>query len=70
MPTYEYACRVCNHTFEKEQSIKDPPLKECPKCLVCALKRVINSEGGFILKGDGWENDGYASSDKKKADST
>jgi len=68
VPTYEYICRVCDHTFEKEQSIKDTPLQECPACLVCSLRRVINSEGGFILKGSTWEKDGYTSADKKAKD--
>lgn len=69
MPTYEYNCRVCDHTFEKEHGIKDDPLQECPKCLVWALKRIINNEGGFILKGNTWEKDGYTSPDKKTKDS-
>ena len=60
MPTYEYVCRVCNHEFETEQSIKEQPLLECPQCRVCALKRVINSNGGFILKGGGWYKDSYS----------
>lgn len=57
--TYEYACNCCNHQFEIEQSIKDKPLEECPRCLVAALKRLI-SGGIFVLKGDGWYRDGYS----------
>lgn len=56
---YEYACKCCNHQFETEQSIKDEPLQECPKCRICALKRLI-SGGTFILKGDGWAADNYS----------
>jgi putative FmdB family regulatory protein len=32
MPTYEYACRSCGHTFEIVRSMSDPPLTECPRC--------------------------------------
>ncbi len=32
MPTYEYECSLCGLHFEKQQSIKDEPLKECPEC--------------------------------------
>jgi putative FmdB family regulatory protein len=32
MPTYEYRCRRCGHTFEIVQSMKDDPLKVCPVC--------------------------------------
>lgn len=61
--TYEYECPVCDHRFETEQSIKDDPLTECPKCRVCALKRLISGGTGFVLKGGGWFRDGYASTD-------
>lgn len=59
MPTYEYACRVCKNEFEADQSIKEQPLEECPKCLTNALYRLISS-GSFILKGSTWAKDGYA----------
>jgi putative FmdB family regulatory protein len=32
MPTYEYICRACGHTFEIVQSMKDASLTECPEC--------------------------------------
>jgi putative FmdB family regulatory protein len=65
MPTYEYKCRVCRHELEAEQAITDEPLRECPKCLVCALERLISGGAGFVLKGDGWAADGYASKSDK-----
>jgi len=58
MPTYHYACNVCKHEFEAEQSIKDEPLLECPLCRVCALYRLIYPSE-FVLKGDCWAKDGY-----------
>lgn len=61
--TYEYLCRVCKHQFEVEQSIKDKPESECPKCLVTCDNRLI-SGGNFILKGDGWGKDLYSKKSK------
>ncbi|HZB01974.1 MAG TPA: zinc ribbon domain-containing protein, partial [Actinomycetota bacterium] len=32
MPTYEYTCRDCGHTFEIVQSMWDDALTMCPEC--------------------------------------
>ena len=31
MPTYEYRCDACKHTFEELQSFSEEPLKKCPE---------------------------------------
>lgn len=67
MPTYEYACKGCGHEFEREQRITDNPVKKCPSCGAMKAKRLI-SLTSFVLKGDGWYNDLYASSGGKKKD--
>jgi putative FmdB family regulatory protein len=54
MPTYEYACTACQHEWEADQSIKDPPLETCEKCGEKSAKRLISRGGGFVLKGEGW----------------
>ena len=54
MPTYEYACSKCGHRFEKFQSMRDEPLRKCPKCHRAALKRLIGSGAGLIFKGSGF----------------
>jgi len=59
--TYEYACGACGHEWEAEQSIRDAPLKKCPKCGKAQAKRQISKGAGFILKGGGWYADGYGS---------
>ncbi len=66
MPTYEYACTKCGHTFETFQSMKDAPLKKCPKCGKNTAKRQISGGGAFILKGSGWYADGYSSAGSGK----
>jgi putative FmdB family regulatory protein len=68
MPTYEYACTACAHEWEFEQSIRDEPLKSCPRCKKKTARRQISRGTGFILKGGGWYSDLYSSGSNKKAD--
>jgi putative FmdB family regulatory protein len=65
--TYEYACSACGHEWEAEQSIREAPLKKCPKCGKLQAKRMISRGAGFILKGGGWYADGYGSSKSAKS---
>ena len=58
--TYEYVCEGCNHEWEVEQKITDPPLKLCPKCKKKRAKRLISGGTSFILKGGGWASSGYS----------
>lgn len=53
MPTYEYKCDGCGEQFEREQSMSDPPVTECPRCKEAKVKRLISS-GAFVLRGTGW----------------
>lgn len=59
MPTYDYKCDSCNHTFEVMQSIKDEPLTKCPNCGKNKLKKLISGGTGFILKGSGFYSTDY-----------
>ncbi|ACB77096.1 FmdB family zinc ribbon protein [Opitutus terrae] len=63
MPTYEYACQKCGHTFEQFQSMHDAPLKKCPECKKLGLKRLIGGGAGLIFKGSGF----YITDYKKKS---
>jgi putative FmdB family regulatory protein len=53
MPTYEYECKSCGHTFEAFQSMKDDPLKICPQC-GREVRRLIHGGTGVIFKGSGF----------------
>jgi putative FmdB family regulatory protein len=53
MPTYEYECKTCGHTFDVFQSMRDEPLKICPECGK-ELRRLINGGTGIIFKGSGF----------------
>jgi len=63
MPTYEYACQKCGHEFEQFQSMRDKPLKKCPKCKKQSLKRLVGGGAGLIFKGTGF----YITDYKKKS---
>ena len=68
MPTYEYHCRKCDQNFEMFQSMRDEPLRECPKDL-CRLpkwghgkvKRLLGTGAGIIFKGSGFYSTDYRS---------
>ena len=53
MPTYEYECKKCGHSFDVFQSMKDDPLKTCPECGK-ELRRLINGGTGVIFRGAGF----------------
>ncbi|PRX50048.1 putative FmdB family regulatory protein [Prauserella shujinwangii] len=52
MPTYQYACKECDHHFEAVQSFSDPSLTECPQCSG-SLRKLYGSVG-VIFKGSGF----------------
>ena len=64
MPTYEYECPKCRQEFEVFQSMKDEPLKKCPKCGKAGVRRKIGGGAGLIFKGTGF----YITDYKKKSD--
>ncbi len=70
MPTYDYVCEGCGHTFELFQSMSAKHISKCPKCKKAKAKRLIGCGAGIIFRGSGfyttdYRSDGY----KKSADS-
>jgi len=70
MPTYEYECKKCGHTFEILQSIKDSPLKKCPECGKNSLQKVISGGAGLIFKGSGFYLTDYKEKPSKAKDTS
>jgi putative FmdB family regulatory protein len=61
MPTYEYTCRDCGHTFDIVQSMVDEPLTMCPEC-GGSLRKVF-APPAISFKGSGF----YATDHGKKS---
>jgi len=51
MPTYDFECEACGHTFEKMQAMSAKVSKKCPKCKKNKLIKLIGGGGGAIIKG-------------------
>ena len=71
MPTYDYECKACKHTFSQFQSMKDEAIKICPKCKKKKVERLIGAGAGILFKGSGFYVTDYRKSgyhDKAKAD--
>ena len=61
MPTYDYQCQACGHTWELFQSMNDDPVKSCPKCKKRKAKRLLGVGAGLIFKGTGFYETDYKS---------
>jgi putative FmdB family regulatory protein len=61
MPTYEYRCRSCGHTFEVVQKMTDEALRVCPDC--GGELRKVFAVPAIAFKGSGF----YATDHGKKA---
>jgi putative FmdB family regulatory protein len=59
VPTYDYRCRACGHTFETVHSILDEGPTACERC-GGRLDRVLHP-AGVIFKGSGF----YATDSRK-----
>ncbi|MFO7871936.1 MAG: FmdB family zinc ribbon protein [Kiritimatiellia bacterium] len=66
MPTYEYECLKCGHSFELFQSMTDEPRKRCPECRG-KVRRVLGVGAGILFKGSGFYETDYRSESYKKA---
>lgn len=74
MPTYEYVCAKCGHSFEQYQPITAKPLTVCPE-KHCGRKRwgkgrvtrVLSAGAGLIFKGSGFYITDYRSESYKQA---
>ena len=71
MPTYDYICNKCDHTFEYFQAMSDTPLENCPECK-SKVRRLVSGGSGLIFKGSGFYLTDYVKKDssEKKEEST
>ncbi|MEJ7794867.1 MAG: FmdB family zinc ribbon protein [Nocardioides sp.] len=68
MPTYQYACTECSHSFEQFQSFSDDALTECPEC-TGRVRKLFNAVG-VVFKGSGFYRNDSRSSTTEDAPST
>lgn len=66
MPTYDYECDACGHSFELFQSISEEHKKKCPKCKKNKLRRLFGTGGAIVFKGSGFYQTDYRSDSYKK----
>jgi putative FmdB family regulatory protein len=66
MPTYEYTCRDCGHTFEIVQSMNDEPLAICPEC--GGELRKVFAAPAIAFKGSGFYATDHGRKSKKSAE--
>jgi putative FmdB family regulatory protein len=64
MPTYQYACTECGHSFEQFQSFSEDALTVCPVC-EGRLRKLYNAVG-VVFKGSGF----YRTDSRKDAASS
>jgi putative FmdB family regulatory protein len=64
MPTYEYRCRDCGHSFDIVQKMSDEPLTHCPEC--GGTLRKVFAPPAISFKGSGF----YATDHGKKGKSS
>jgi putative FmdB family regulatory protein len=67
LPTYQYRCTECGHSFEQFQSFTDDALSVCPEC-GGRLRKVFNAVG-VVFKGSGFYRNDSRSNGTAKAGS-
>ena len=68
MPTYDYVCDACDHTFEEWQSFHDEELTKCPSCKKKKLRRLMGTGATIIFKGSGFYETDYRKESYKAAE--
>ncbi|MEQ8784681.1 MAG: zinc ribbon domain-containing protein [Pirellulaceae bacterium] len=67
MPTYDYQCDACGHTFELFQGINENPKRKCPECKKQKLRRLFGTGAAVMFKGSGFYQTDYRSESYKQA---
>jgi len=66
MPTYDYECDACGHTWELFQRITEDPVKACPECKKKKARRLFGTGAAIMFKGSGFYETDYRSDSYKK----
>ena len=66
MPTYDYKCSACGHTFDRYQSITAGAVRKCPRCGRLKVRRLLGCGSGILFKGSGFYQTDYPSESYRK----
>jgi putative FmdB family regulatory protein len=50
MPNYDYYCESCGLKFERQQTMSEAAITQCPNC-GASVQRLVTGGAGFIMKG-------------------
>jgi putative FmdB family regulatory protein len=67
MPTYDYECDACGHSFELFQSITESHKRKCPECGRLKLRRLFGAGAAIVFKGSGFYQTDYRSDSYRKS---
>jgi putative FmdB family regulatory protein len=67
MPTYDYECDACGHTWEVFQNITADPITKCPGCNKKKARRLFGTGAALMFKGSGFYETDYRSESYKKS---
>jgi len=65
MPTYDYRCAGCEHTWEAFHGVSGPGPERCPRCGRSDPERQIGSGGAVLFKGEGFRSNREARRESK-----
>ena len=68
MPTYDYECDACGHSWELFQKITEDAVKSCPDCKKKKARRLFGTGAAVVFKGSGFYQTDYRSDSYKKGE--
>lgn len=68
MPTYDYECDACGHSWELFQKITDDKITQCPDCKRLKARRLFGTGAAIVFKGSGFYQTDYRSESYKKGE--
>jgi putative FmdB family regulatory protein len=66
MPTYEYVCRACGHSFDIVQAMRDEALTRCPEC--GGELRKVFAPPAISFKGSGFYSNDHGKSSRQPSE--
>ena len=68
MPTYDYECDACGHSWELFQKITEESIRQCPDCGRKKARRLFGTGAAIVFKGSGFYQTDYRSESYRKGE--